>query len=626
MNQRIIHEKRKGGIRVHMQMMWKRIAWIVVGLTLIFIVLIMRLVWIQVVQVNQVMPGMQRTMREMSVLQRERGVILDSGRGQFTDIHGLPLTGKMEWGIVLFPQDRVLKKHGKEDNKKKHKDDANFNKLASILHIPVNQLIEEREKERTPHFWTGGGSGPSLLNDDQLVRIRDLHLEGAEVYPLMTRYSPRASGSQWLGYLSEQQEQPGMIIRHQDEVRQPFAMKFGAAGLERTLEPLLRGVGPTMVTRMVSGDGQIIPEIGPRVIAPANSHYPLNVETTIDARLQQGIEELTESSAMEEGAVVVLDTANADVRAMVSRPFYHPQRVDPQQTSWGNRAVQGAVPGSIFKIVTAAAALEHGVVSRNEKFHCEGTYGKYGLSCWKNHGHGELNLEEGFAESCNIVFAETARRLRLEQLEQTTDRLGLARSVGWQAQQFAGMPVLKHFDHEEPGRIRTKAVNTNDEGAKIQTAIGQRDVRVTPLQAANLIVTLLHEGRVIAPRLVQRIRYADGDTMLEMPLHNSPSSLGQISPSTAHQLLHWMTTVVREGTGKSLQQATWHVAGKSGTAQVLQKGKPKNHQWFIGYGPVEAPRYAVAVLVQNVSPDRDHQATDLFRKVMDYLAASPHSL
>ncbi|GGH48071.1 penicillin-binding protein 4B [Paenibacillus silvae] len=605
---------------MQLQLGWKRrIAILCAGLTLIFTMLALRLGWIQMVQVNRVMPGYQRTLREMSVLQRERGVMLDSGRGQFTDHHGRALTGRLEWGLVFFPEQHKLDSNSKAD---KHKRQFKLEQLASILNSQTDSLKAEWQREQTPHFWTGGGSEPIRLNEMQRERIHELQIDGIDVYPVMVRYPHKASGSQWLGYLNEQPAVSGGSDSHRDEVKQPYAMKSGAAGLERTLEPLLRGIGPTLVSRMVGGNGQIISEMQPRVIAPANKYYPLMVETTIDAGVQQAIEDLTQSSGMQEGAVVVLDAMNADVRAMVSRPFYDPQHVDPENSSsWGNRAIQAAVPGSIFKIVTAAAALENRVVSRNEQFHCEGNYGKYGLSCWKQHGHGELNLEQGFAESCNIVFAETARRLQMEQLEQTADRLGLARAVGWQEQHVAGMPVLKHFDHEEPGRIRTPAVKSDDEGARIQTAIGQRDVLVTPLQAANLVVTLLHEGQVTAPRLVQRIRYADGGTMLEMPLHVSPSAAGKISPATAHQLVSWMHTVVRQGTGKSLQHARWHVAGKSGTAQVMQKGAPKNHQWFIGYGPIEEPKYAVAVLVQNVSPSSSHQATALFGKVMDYLAS-----
>ncbi|MEC0124756.1 peptidoglycan D,D-transpeptidase FtsI family protein [Paenibacillus pabuli] len=586
-------------------------------LTGIFTLLMIRLAWVQIVQVNRTMPGFQRTVREMSVLQRERGVVLDTGRGQFTDYKGQPLTGKLEWGLVFFPH----------TNQSSHsypstRADSEVKKMAALLHTNVKLLQEEWNQGDTPHFWTAGARQPVTLTDSQVARLRELQVDGASIYPMMTRYGQGDTGMQWLGYLAERPGSLNTQAGHKDEVKQPFAMKSGAAGLERTLEPLLKGIGPTLVSRMVTGSGEVIATIQPRVIAPSNTHYPLRAQTTIDAKIQQGIEHIVQNSDMKEGAIVVLDAANADVRAMVSLPFYNPQHVDPNQTAWANRAVKGAVPGSIFKIVTAAAALEYQAVSKGETFHCGGEWGKYGLSCWKEHGHGELNLEQGFAESCNIVFAETARRLSMEQLERMADALGLGRPVGWEGKQVAGMSVLQHFDHEEAGRVRLPSVSPQNEGAKVQTAIGQRDVLVTPLQAANLIVTLLHEGKVSAPRLVQRIRYADGDTMLEIPQHDSPSAAGQISPATAHQLLSWMRKVVSEGTGKSLQHARWQVAGKSGTAQVQQRGEKRNHQWFIGYGPTHQPKYAVAVLVQNVAPNSRHQATEMFRKVMDYLAES----
>lgn len=605
-----------GGGPMHVQLK-RRIYITCILLTSVFGLLMFRLAWVQMVQVNRTMPGFQRTVREMSVLQRERGVMLDTGRGQFTDYKGVPLTGKLEWGVVLFP-------HTDQSNHSYPSSTAHsgIKELAALLHTDVKSLQKEWNQGNAPHFWTGGTDQPITLTDAQLTRLRELKADGASVYPIMTRYGQGATGMQWLGYLAEQ---PGSIHghpRHKNEVKQPFAMKSGAAGLEKILEPLLMGIGPTLVSRMVTGSGEVIPSIQPRVIAPSNTHYPLRAETTINIDLQQGIEQIVKKSGMKEGAVVVLDAANADVRAMVSAPFYNPQHVDPQQTAWANRGVQGAVPGSIFKIVTAAAALEYHAVSKGETFHCGGEWGKYGLSCWKEHGHGTLNLEQGFAESCNIVFAETARRLSMEQLERTADALGLARPIGWEGKRVAGMPVLHHFDHEDAGRVRLPSVSPQDEGAKVQTAIGQRDVLVTPLQAANLIVTLLHEGKVTAPRLVQRIRYADGDTMLDMPMHDSPSSAGRISPATAHQLLSWMKKVVSDGTGKSLQHARWQVAGKSGTAQVQQHGEKRNHQWFIGYGPTEKPQYAVAVLVQNVAPSSGHQATAIFRKVMDYLAES----
>jgi cell division protein FtsI/penicillin-binding protein 2 len=154
-----------------------------------------------------------------------------------------------------------------------------------------------------------------------------------------------------------------------------------------------------------------------------------------------------------------------------------------------------------------------------------------------------------------------------------------------------------------------------------QTGIGQRDAAVTPLQAANLVVTLLHDGSVLEPRLVSEIRYANGQLLAKLPRKAAPSQYGSIAPSTARALLRGMEAVVAHGTGRSIREGAWAVAGKSGTAQTVRAGAARNNQWFVGYGPVEAPRYAVAVLVENRAPGLANQATALFRGVMDLVAA-----
>jgi len=147
-------------------------------------------------------------------------------------------------------------------------------------------------------------------------------------------------------------------------------------------------------------------------------------------------------------------------------------------------------------------------------------------------------------------------------------------------------------------------------------------VRMSPLQAANLVVTLLNRGRAMEPRLVSEIRYADGKRMAELPAHRAQSPDGRIRPSTAAALLRGMAAAVDHGTGRSIRQGAWAAAGKSGTAETIAAGAVRNHQWFAGYGPVQSPRYAVAVLAANRPPGSAHQATKLFRGVMDIIAAN----
>ncbi|MET3210116.1 UNVERIFIED_CONTAM: cell division protein FtsI/penicillin-binding protein 2 [Paenibacillus sp. PvR008] len=575
----------------------RRIAYMALGITALLLILLLRLAWIQGTAGIHLSAYGGHSLKEMSVRQRQEGIAIDSGRGQFTDRYGRPLTGGVVWTPVLFPDvDGKTALHGEQ--------------LAKLLRTNKKELLARWKGLQSPLLWRDGRGEPLQIKPDEAGKLLSLAPSLVELVPYSTRYKNLPNGKQWLGFLYERPDRPGQL-------------PTGAAGLERTLEPLLSGVGETFVSRFVDAQRRPLAHVPLRVSAPSNDHYPLQVQTTIDLSLQQELEKLTETNHLAEGAVVVLDAGNADVLAMVSRPFYNPGRIDPQQTTgWSNRALKAVTPGSIFKLVTAAAALESGVVQPKEQFHCHGTYGKYGLACWKKEGHGALNLEEGLAVSCNIVFAHLGERLSPAQIQATASALGLSRTVGWQEQNLAGMSQFSPLDHEEKGAVFGSHTHAADPGVRVQTAIGQRDVLVTPLQAANLIVTLLHDGQVQAPRLVKHIGYADGDTLLDLPAHASPSPEGSrpIHASTARTLREAMEKVVAHGTGASLRGKPWHLAGKSGTAQALKDGQPVNHQWFIGYGPVEHPRYAVAVLVQNAPQHSANQATALFGQVMDLLA------
>lgn len=584
----------------------QRVFYGLIVLTALLIGLILRLAYIQLVLRTSELPESRLTLQEMSVLQRERGVVLDSGRGKFYDRTGKPLTGKTISTAVLFPVGRKTREQA----------DDRLGITAKILNTDKGSLQKVWGGLSVPLIWSGASQkNPLSLKESQAKQISQMNISGVEILPYTRRYDNVFNGMQWLGFLSERSGQNHLV-------HTGYAFQEGASGLEKTLEPLLRGMGPTTAYYTVDGSSQPIPETGIRVKAPDNPYYPLHFNTTIDASLQHQIEQLTKESGMKEGAVVVLDASNADVMAMVSRPFYNPLDINPKQREWNNRALQASVPGSIFKTVIAAAALEAGLTSSDETFYCSGKYGKYGLSCIKEGGHGEISLEDAYAESCNVVFASLAERLSAEQIETAALKLGLGRSIGWQDKNVLGMPLLKPFDHEDKGVVFADPVMAaGDGGIRAQTGIGQRDVLVTPLQAANLVVTLLHGGDVFAPRILQSISYANGQNLKELRPHLAPSSAGSIQPETANLITSWMTKVVTDGTGKSIKHSTWQLAGKSGTAQITVKGQPRNNQWFIGYGPVKQPKYTAAVLYQNVSPDSSNQATVLFGRVMNLLAA-----
>ncbi len=586
----------------------KRIFYSLVMLTGIIVILIIRLAYIQFLMRITLLPESKYTLQEMSILQRERAIMLDSGRGRFYDQHGVSLTDETIPAVVLFPMDRSMLKNRTIE--------SSIEKVAEVLGTSLSSFQEIWGNLREPMIWRSSkGGDPLSLTEYQANLIMKMNLNGIKVLPYNKRYNDHLSGNQWLGYLTQQSEKLNPTSGR-------IHTKQGGSGLERTLEPLLKGIGPTIAYYTVDGKNKPISGTGIRVKAPDNPYYPLKFITTIDGALQKQIEKLTKQSGMKQGSVVVLDTHNADVVAMVSAPFYNPQEIHPEQGEWNNKALQAVTPGSIFKTVIAAAALEAGVTSTHEKFHCTGHYGKYGLSCWKEEGHGTLTLEQAYAQSCNVVLATLAERLTAEQIQNTAQALGLGRMVGWEDHDILGLSIMKPLDHEDAGVIFAPSSSPYDGGVRAQTGIGQRNVTMTPLQAVNLVVTLLHKGQVQAPRILDRISYHNGQVMKKLTPHAYPKTEKSIQPETARILTLWMRKVVTEGTGQSLSSSEWPLAGKSGTAQVILKGNPKNNQWFIGYGPVNQPKYAVAVLFQHVAPDSKNKATALFGQIMGLLSSS----
>ncbi|AJY76118.1 peptidoglycan D,D-transpeptidase FtsI family protein [Paenibacillus beijingensis] len=589
-------------------------------IALFMLVFICRLAWLQLAP--QPANGQAARGRSgLAVSQRERTLLLDSGRGDLYDRSGIALTGQSYEALALFPV-----------NRKQRGSASQIGKLAAVLGVGKGDLAAELERLREPQFWKAKGSKvPMPLTNEQVKRLKRLRLNGIVVLPYRNRYPENEAGIHALGYVSENPERLKQLYTkklgkgeaHIDDL-------IGGAGLEWSLEKLLRGSGSAAVSFFTDGADNPLRGLDMRLTQPDNPYYPLKVTTTLDLPLQRELERYLKRQGLTQGAVVVLDARSADIVSMISLPELDPLKIGRPGTDASNHAVKAYPPGSVFKLVTEAAALEAGVTDEREAFHCSGEYGRYGLSDAKRGGHGTLTLREGLAQSCNIVFATIAERLQEKQLLKAADQLGIGRRIGWS---LAGKRdhedtlrgPLRLLWEEEAGEVFAGGglPADHDGGRLAQSGIGQRDVKMTPLQAANLVVTLLHRGHVLQPRLVKEIRYANGQRMAALSAHEAPSRYGRISPATAKALLRGMEAVVDHGTGRSIRAGVWKLAGKSGTAQIgrAEAADARNHQWFVGYGPVSAPRYAVAVLAENRPAGSANLAAKLFRGVMDILSA-----
>jgi cell division protein FtsI/penicillin-binding protein 2 len=552
------------------------------------------------------------TLIKHAVLQRSDALLLDRGRGQFRDRHGRLLTGVSVQSLAAFPDDGLTRGSPQD-----------MQLLAASLGVEQEALDEWLTKLREPQVWKEAHSTRALsLSKAQVEAVEAVKLLGVAVLPYRNRYPAEITPIHAIGYISQHPERI-RLLNEKELSSHPMSITnaIGGAGLEKSMDRLLQGIAPTIVSQVTDATRRPLEGLGLRITAPDNPHFPLQVTTTLDLDIQQMVEKIMDKHGISKGATVVLDVNNADILTMVSFPKLNPYQIGAEQTDERNHALIGAPPGSIFKTVTLAAALESGVTTWDEEFRCTGHYGKYGLKCWREEGHGRITLKEAFAESCNVVFAQLAERMDPAWLQITGERMGLARAMGWHTEKFTDEKPLRLLEEEEAGAIFLNRTTAMDGGVRTGTGIGQRDVRVTPLQAANMVVSILHNGHVYAPRLVKNIRYADGGLMTSFPVQTSRSKYGEIEPNTAELLREGMLSVVQEGTAsKALKESLWPLAGKSGTAELAGKQMARNDQWFIGYGPAnEHPHYAIAVLIEDQPAGLRNRAAAVFGDIMDEL-------
>ena len=307
------------------------------------------------------------------------------------------------------------------------------------------------------------------------------------------------------------------------------------------------------------------------------------------------------------GAVVALEPTTGRVLAMATNPTYNPNLIErrfaqatrttlPCGAPLLNRATAGKYqPGSTFKMVTASAALDTGRFTPASPFNDPGYCIEYGKQV-RNAGNpeapetfGSVNLEIGFEHSINSVFCNVGKALGAGTVLQYAERYG-----------FYALPPLETPENErvESGLynrgvlFRPKHPDTQVDPGRL--AFGQERLQVTPLQMAMIAATIANHGVTMRPHLIERITSPGGQTVT----HVKPERLGQpIKRQTADELTHMMELAVEGGTGTAAQIPGIRVAGKTGTAETGRANI--NTTWFAAFAPADAPKIAIAVVVEN---------------------------
>jgi penicillin-binding protein A len=388
-----------------------------------------------------------------------------------------------------------------------------------------------------------------------------------------------------------------------------YSFQFGRGGIELNQNSELNGSDPSLAFRRVVD------------VLTNQRQQGASVSLTLNAAAQEAA---YRALGTKKGAVVALDPKTGKVLALVSKPSYNPNllashELDKASAAWkqlnasedrpmSNRAIKELYPpGSTFKLVTAAAALSSGKYKPDTPVHSpaelplpQTTVPLVNENRQNCGGSNNATLTIALRYSCNTAFGSIALDLKADALREQAEKFGFGErqlpELGAVASQFPGDP---------------------NEPQTAQSAIGQFDVRATPLQMAMVAAGIANKGEVMKPYLVQSVRTMDLKTISE----TKPESLHQaVSSDVAAQLTGMMVDVVNNGTGKPGRIDGVQVAGKTGTAQTSKERPP--FAWFTAFAPADNPQVAVAVMIEDAGVERNEiaggtLAAPVAKKVME---------
>lgn len=308
-----------------------------------------------------------------------------------------------------------------------------------------------------------------------------------------------------------------------------------------------------------------------------------NIVLTIDHDIQKYAYELMGNR---KGSIVLMNPKTGEIYAMISSPSFNPSTLNEnwddivanEDSPLLNRATMGMyTPGSIFKVITATAALENN--EANKTYNCEGSINidGYVLNDYNGIAHGEVDLTEALVDSCNVAFSQIGLNVGADKLRRTSENYLLNENIPFD---------LRTGKSSFPDRIKSDP----ELGA---SAIGQGKLLVTPLNMAMVASATANQGDMMKPILVKEIVNDKGRVLDK---NNTELLSKSTSTEVAEQLKSMMIEVVDKGTGKKAKISNIKVAGKTGTAEN-ETGKV--HAWFIGFAPADDPAVAVAVIVEN---------------------------
>ncbi|WP_161568267.1 peptidoglycan D,D-transpeptidase FtsI family protein [Anaerobacillus alkaliphilus] len=577
----------------------KRMIWVLGIFLLAMFVFIIRLAYVQLIATHHITKYDIDLVQE-SIKQRTKKFVLHSGRGYFTDRNGQSLHMDYFPSLILFP---YLKEEG-----------WSLSKVAQILNIDTEKLITSIEHANEPFIFKDNGVR-RRLSITEMNKINELKIPG--VYAHFVQERTENIAPHLVGVVGENVEEVKKRYKAQVENGTlSVHTEIGVSGMERSLDPFLISQGSSELNYFVDNLGRPLFGYDVRYHAPADPYHPTEVVTTLDKDIQNYVTDALKETGLTYGGAVLLDVKTNDLISLVSLPTFNIHF--PFDEGAKNHIVSSYTPGSIFKIVVAAAAIDQNITNKFDLFDCNrNLYGDQE----EPRMLGSLTFQESFAQSCNYTFAKLASEMLKtdnQVLQRYAEKLGLVDKVGWNGDIYR-LENIAHFPEEEEGTIIVSEEDIGNPYAIAQTAIGQKNVRVTPLAVANMLATIARGGEKRQVRSATKIKYENGTTVVEFPTQQLGDG-NQISTYTAMRLQELLRSVVKQkkGTANSkLSNSPYLVAGKTGTAEK-GKNKEKLSHWFAGYFPADKPKY-VLVIVDLDHHSGNYKTLKAYQKIVKYL-------
>ncbi|PWW26484.1 cell division protein FtsI/penicillin-binding protein 2 [Cytobacillus oceanisediminis] len=565
--------------------MWRKraVGWLIISFTVLCL-LVGRLIQLQLISTEH-FTDREINLLEASVRQRSQEMVIDTGRGNFLDRSGRPLTHKNIPVLILFP---FLAKM-----------DWDIERVSEITGASEYSLRYSVENAKEPFAF--GKPEPLQLTEEQMEKINALKIPG--VFAVEKKYNLLESpAAQLIGITGENQN---LVKERYPDKELSINTMVGITGMEKSFDEFLLPEGASKLVYHVDATGGPLFGINVKYVEPANPFYPVNIKTTLDYDLQMMAENLADRHGIKKGGIVLLDIETNTVLAMVSRPSVNKDNpFDKESGGAVNQMIKQQIMGSVFKTVVAAAAIDHGLDDPARQFDCSK---KINGQPDPKYQHGMLNFNDSFARSCNNTFATVAKELKdidSEVLEDYAKKLSLTGPVGWQGDIYH-FNDFRQLQDEEKGRVFLSEDAKKDRNFVALTGIGQHEVRATPLAVSNMIATIARGGQKDMVRVASEIEYKNSTSLLEFKEKKLDGET--IAPYTAMKLQKLLREVVinEDGTGKWFKELPYEVAGKSGTAETgrIVAGKQLHNKWFAGYFPYKNPKYALVTVNLGVTED-----------------------